>query len=260
MDYIAQINDVAQIGRGLSASLLGQSFDVYRLGASSDAGGIIGPGSLFASVVKGDFSREVSRKDVDTEMPGKALLSTGKIDMRSFIKGDVFVQRADSYKFENLVFTCTASRPIPQHPVFANTPLLAKITRPTTNVNSLDTGRVPMSAPIKDYELPLTLKAGSYAFAPSFAAAHLATPAAIPIGMVFERLHEYPRSEGAQIGLQDDTRRQIWTIFVPLLPGEALKPRDAVTNLATGDRFEVTGVMVVHTSFSGQFVEAQRLR
>jgi hypothetical protein len=60
--------------------------------------------------------------------------------------------------------------------------------------------------------------------------------------------------------LQDDTRRQIWTIFVPLLPGEALKPRDAVTNLATGDRFEVTGVMVVHTSFSGQFVEAQRLR
>lgn len=261
MSYLQQINDVAQIGRGLSASIFGQSFDVYRLGPSSDAGGIIGPGSLFASAVKADFSREVSRRDVDTEMPGKALLSTGKIDMRSFLEGDVFVQRADSYKFENQVFTCAASGPIPKSPVFANTPLLAKITRPTSNVNSLDTGRVPMSAPIKDYELPLTLVGGSYAFAPSFAAAHLATPAAIPVGMVFERLHEYPRSEGAQIALQDDTRRQIWTIFFPLLPGgETLRMRDTVTNLATGDRFEVTGTMVVHTSFFGQFVEAQRLR
>jgi hypothetical protein len=150
-------------------------------------------------VVKGDFfTRSLAqRRRYRNARQGVAF--NGKLDMRPFIEGDVFVQRADSYKFENLVFTCVASRPIPKNPVFANTPLLAKITRPTSNVNNLDTGRVPMSAPIKDYELPLTLKAGSYAFAPSFAAAHLATPAAIPIGMVFERLHEYPRSEGAQI-------------------------------------------------------------
>jgi hypothetical protein len=135
-----------------------------------------------------------------------------------------------------------------------------------SNPNFIDSGRAPQSVPIKGInEKSLCLYQGDYEF--EFVGATIgfgssaiqATPATIPIGMVMDRLREYPKSDDALATLYDDTRRQTWSMFLPEMPGASIMPRDIVTG-ANGDRFEVTGVMPEYSNFVGQLITAQRLR
>jgi hypothetical protein len=113
-------------------------------------------------------------------------------------------------------------------------------------------GRVVQSAASKARDEQLVCTAGAFSFVRG------ETPTPIHIGMAMSRLRELPRADEPMGGVPDDTRRQTWDAFIPLLPGVTLTTSDIVT--AKGMRFEITGVQAESTSFVGQLVMLQRVR
>jgi hypothetical protein len=253
MGVLELIDSAVKQGRGVVGAVLGQGYDVYRLGPNTSPTGIISPSSQIASAFPSVFTKLPSRTDIEIESIVKALYFTADADTRMFLPGDVFVQQATTYRPDRGVFTMVANRPMPHHPVFVATPIFATITRPESNPEHIDSGRVPQSVPVKAYEWPLTVSGIDYAFLQT------GTPATVPIGMIMARLRDMPRSDTNDGALYDDTRRQSWDVFVPLLSGQPLINRDIITG-SSGDRYEITGVQASTASAFGQWVSTSRIR
>jgi hypothetical protein len=247
------IDSAVKQGRGVVGAVEGQKYDVYRQSAKTAASGIISPASQIASGFPSLFKKMTDKADLEIESIVKALYFTAMADTRMFLPGDVFVQQATTYLPDRGVFTMVANRPMPHHPVFVSTPIFATITRPESNPEHIDSGRVPQSVPVKAYEWPLTVSGMDYAFLQT------GTPATVPIGMIMARLRDMPRSDSSDGALYDDTRRQTWDVFVPLLSGQPLINRDIITG-SSGDRYEITGVQASTASAFGQWVSTSRIR
>ncbi|MDB5093416.1 MAG: hypothetical protein JWO85_1517 [Candidatus Eremiobacteraeota bacterium] len=247
------IDAAVQTGRGVVGAVLGPSHAVYRLGPNTTGTGIISPGSQIAANFPALFERLTDRKEIEIESSVKALFFTCNADLTNFKPGDVFVQNADSYRADRGVFTLVANRTVPRKPVFVSTPIFATFARPESNPQHIDSGRVPQSVPTKEYEWPLTVTAGDYLFEQT------GTPVTVPVGMVLGRLRDMPRTDTAEGALYDDTRRQTWDVFAPLLPGQPLIPRDILTGM-NGDRYELAGVQSSTSSFFGQLITVNRIR
>lgn len=240
-------------GNGKAAGVYGSVYDVYRLSKRSSPSGIITGASLLASGFNVSFEKLTSKADVEIESSVRALFFTGDLNLKQFEPGDVFVQRKGTYRYDRGIFTMASARALPHVPVFVETPIFAHITRPESNPHHIDSGRVPQSVPIKANEWPLTLSCGDFSFQQS------GVSVSVPIGMAMSRLRDYPRTDTSDGELNDDTRRQTWDVFIPLLPGQPIIPRDIVTG-ANGDRYEITGVQASYSSFFGQLVSVQRIR
>jgi len=258
MSFVGQTDRIVQRSRAVGARYFGQTFDVFRLSSASTVQ-ITLTASQIAANVPVEYARMTDRDDLEIEATARALFYTAVADMRTFLPGDVFVQRTDSYRYDGTILTCAATRPAPRNPVFASSPVYATITRPKANPNSIDSGRRPMNAPMKANEIPLVLESGVYAFPDSLASAEASTAAQIPVGVVMDRQRDYPKSEDPVAQLFDDTRRQTWTFFVPQLGDTLLLPRDIIS-VPSGDRYEITGVQPQQSGFIGQLVVTQRLR
>ena len=257
MTRIARIQRKVDRGNHKAASIYGQTYDVYRLGPKTSTSGIITTSSLIASNVACSFEKLSSKTDVEIESIVKTLLFTADLSLQKFQPGDVFVQRTDAYRYDRSIFTMISARPMPHVPIFAATPIYATFTRPESNPAHIDSGIVPQSVPIKGQEWPLTLTV-AYGV-PSFSFQRTGSPVTVPVGMMMDRLRDMPRSDSSDGQLHDDTRRQTWYMFIPLLPGQPLIPRDIVTG-GSGDRYELTGVQASYASFFGQLVSVQRIR
>lgn len=250
---IQRIQAKVDRGMGKAASIYGTTYDVYRLSAKSSPTGVVTAASLIASNVAAEFDKLTRKADIEIESTVRALFFTADLNTQPFKPGDVFVQRADAYRYDRGVFTMAANRPMPHEPVFVATPIYATLTRPESNPQHVDSGIAPQSVPIKAYEWPLTLTNGFFSFLQA------GTPVSVPVGFVMGRARDYPRTDTSDGMLYDDTRRQIWDVFVPLLPGQPLIPRDIITG-ASGDRYEIIGVQSPYASFFGQLVNVQRIR
>lgn len=251
---IERIQRKVDRGNGKAASIYGLTYEVYRLGPTTSSGGIIGPTSLIANEVNAEFSKLSGKADVEIESIAKALLFTATLNTQQFEPGDVFVQRTDAYRYDRSVFTLVSNRSMPHEPVFAATPIFATFSRPESNPQHIDAGIAPQSVAIKAHEWPLTLSGNLYSFQQT------GSPVTVPIGMVMDRLRDFTRADtSADAVLYDDTRRQTWYLFAPLLPGQPLILRDIVTG-SSGDRYEITGVQASYASFFGQLLSVSRIR
>lgn len=245
-------------GMGKAASIYGTDYSVYRLGPKSEPSGVITKASLITASVNVSFERLGSKADVEIDSLVKFLAFTGVMNLKQFLPGDVFVQNVDAYRYDRGVFTAVSMRPMPHDPVFISTPIFATFSRPESNPQHIDSGRVPQSVPIKGQEWPLTMQGGDFVFQPT------GTPVTVPVGMILGRLRDMPKTDSTEGQLWDDTRRQEWSVFVPLLgPSQTntqpLIPRDIMTGM-NGDRYEIGGVQSSTASFFGQLLTVSRIR
>lgn len=253
-DTLPAIDDAFQQVRGAMASVFGQTYDVYRLSSTTDPTGIVSTSSRVASAVPAIFKAKAKGIDLEIATSIKFLSFWSTVDIRDFIEGDVFVQRSDSYHYERTTYVLIARRPSPRQSIFVACPApYATLSRPESNPQHIDSGRVPQSVPIKEREWPLTLAGGYYSFQQS------GTPVSVPAGYAFTRARGYPKSDTALGELYDDTERSIWDMFLPNLKGQPLIPRDIVTG-GNGDRYEVVAVQPVTAAIYGQFIQIRRIR
>jgi hypothetical protein len=250
MTTLARVDKLQNRGRAEEAEHLGQSFDVYRVTAATPAAGILA-GSPIATRVRAVIKRSTEKKLLGVETAVHMPTFTGKLDVRRFKPGDVFVLRSDSYGADGAIYTLAARRPR-ELPVFVATQTRATISYNDPNPNAITSGRAPQSVPMEQNAQPLTLSAGAFAFV------RAGTPAVVPIAMVMGRLRDFPKSDSAQGQMFDDTRRQTWDIYIPLLGSLEIDVRHVV--IAGGDRFEITGVQTADASFFGHLATAQRIR
>lgn len=248
------IDDAFQQVRGALASVFGQTYDVYRLSSATSATGIVSPSSQIASVVPAIFKAKPKAIDIEISTSIKYLAFSATVDIRTFLEGDIFVQNTNSYHYESTTYVLVSRRPSPRQSVFIACPApYATFTRPESNPQHIDSGRAPQSVAIKEREWPLTLSGGYYSFQQT------GTPVSVPVGYSFSRSREYPRSDTSLGALWDDTPRSVWDLFVPLLKGQPLIPRDIVQG-GNGDRYEILSVQPVSAAIYGQFVQIRRIR
>lgn len=275
---IARIQRKVDRGNAKAASIYGNVYDVYRLGQKTSTSGIFTATSLIAANINAEFSKLTSKADVEIESIVKSLLFTATLNTQPYQPGDLFVQRTDAYRYDRSVFTLAANRSMPHEPVFVATPINATFTRPESNPDHVDSGIVPQSVPMKAYEWPLTLGVqllasddigaadtvgyadlGQITNPPLYAFQRNGVPVTVPVGMMMDRLRDMPKSDSSDGALYDDTRRQTWYVFAPLMAGQPLIPRDILTG-SNGDRYELTGVQASYASFFGQLLSVQRIR
>ncbi len=244
---IASLNARVQYGRGVAASKLGQTYDVYSLTAASN--GQVVSGTPRLTGFPASLTHWGDAKDIENHILGT--LSFGATcDNRYLRLGDILV--GYGYGSENAMYAVAQLRPFKQT-VLVRTEQPATITRPTTNNVSLNptgpTMVTSFSGLEKMNELVLTLVNGTYSFQSS------GTSAMVPVGIQpTDSLREYPPSK-----IPTDTRRQVFIGYIPLLPGVILEENDVISSGSAGDRYRIAMNYIAEYGLEGQIVVLEKL-
>ncbi len=249
--FLPDIDDVLQEAGGIVASILGQGFDVYRVGPTSSGTGVVSTQNQIAANVPVVFERTTKAKDIEINLMGKILVFRADIDVRPYQIGDVFVERSDTVRPDLSVFTLAYDRPL-HDPLFVFTPIYGTIRRPNRNPLGIDSGAVPMQTQMADSDYIITLEDGLFSFQPD--SGMFAT---IPMCIQGnERKGEYPPRD---TGLYDDVRMQQWDIYVPLLNGTVIIENDVIVG-ANGDKYRVHMPFPQFAGFQGQILRCEKRR
>ena len=148
MANVRSIQSKIDKGRGKAGTILGQTFDVYRLNAKS-TGSIIQPSNLVISGYKAYVKHDARRLETESNIIVKAVprfIFTG--DSSRIQLGDVFVERTDPFRTElptptdGNIFTFAYIRPI-RRLGFVSTPISGQVSRAKNNPSGIDSGRYP---------------------------------------------------------------------------------------------------------------------
>jgi hypothetical protein len=230
--HIQQIDAAIQAGRGAAASVLGQTYDVYRLLNTSNNTIVTGTPYLTNYVAR------IRRKDgtpIENEK-FKLLTFSAICDNRNLDIGDVLVE--NGYRTDDGTYCIAEMRPT-RETILVRTESMATITRP--NPHAGQAGQMPISGftwidsgrwggTDKANELILTLTNGTYSFQQT------GTYASVPVGLQpWTRIRNKDKGMAEMPTQAQDTE---WFIYVPLLPGMVFVENDII-NYQNGDRYMV---------------------
>jgi len=236
-------------GFGKVGSILGQTFNVYRLNAKS-TGSLAQPSNLIAQNIKMVVRTWTSHLDREAHYIIAVPLFKGSFDPTRFRIGDLFVEDATQRYTDGTAFTYAYFRPLRTF-LLVHTPIPATITRSEPNPAKLTTGLVPYQGMNKSREQILVLNNGNFSWAAS------GFPASVYLGLQStNKQGELPRPD---LRLPTDVPRQSWHVYTPLLPGVQLMESDIV-NAANGDRYFISVPFVQSVGLQGWQLVCQKLR
>ena len=237
---IAQIDSAIQQGRGAAASVLGQTYNVYR-NSPTTSNAIV----QFSSQVISGFQARIRRTTAKVAVENaffdllvfEAICNNTTLELQ-----DVLVETG--YENDGGIYTFAQARPT-RETLWVRTELNCSITRPTPEGGAA--AQMPASGALaapgyggipKGNEDILTLTNGFYAFAVS------GTPASVQCGL--QPLNRV--KDGNSLGTPTDLYREHFLAYVPNLPGVLLGELDRL-NMPTMDRYEV--VLVYSSDLTG---------
>jgi hypothetical protein len=230
---LPQINAAVQTGRGAAASVLGQTYDVYRLSETTQTSIISGTPVL--SGFRMYVQRITSKKDVENQF-FDLLLYKGTCDNSALQLGDVLVQTG--YENDGSIFYFAQARPL-KISVFVRVENPSMIQRPFPYGGAAaQQPQAPGFIAAPGYggasqfnRDKLVLVNGSYDWAPADADTEIAS---VPIGLQLTN-RVSPKREPDLPTVIPESR---FTAFVPLLPGVELTEL-AVIKALHADNYEV---------------------
>ena len=256
---LAQIQAAIDKGRGKAATVLGQTFNVYRLNSYS-TGSIIQPSNLVIPGFRAYVKHDSKRIEIESNVIVKAVPRFSfTCDSTNIQLGDVFVERADSFRhevstpYDGNIFTFAYFRPIRRY-VMVSTPISGQISRARNNPNSVDSGQVPWGAMSKSLEQVLILRNGYYSWE---AYGGSQSPAVIP--MAIQATAGKGELPEPKLRLPTDVKRQTWDIYCGLLPGYIPTESHIVTG-ANGDRYYIQTPAFNAVGFVGVQAICEKLR
>jgi len=259
MATVATIQAKIDKGRGKAGTILGQTFDVYRLNPKS-TGSIIQASNLVISGYKAYVKHDTHRLETESNVIVKAVprfIFTS--DSRQIQLGDVFVERTDAFRHElpsltdGNIFTFAYFRPI-RRLGFVSTPISGQVSRAKNNPNSIDSGLVPYGGMSKGLEQVLILKNGYYSWG---LYGGTQPPAVIPMSIqATSGKGELPRPN---LRLPTDVKRQTWDVYFAMLPGYIPTESHIVTG-ANGDRYFMQTPTFNSVGFVGVQSVCEKLR
>lgn len=249
----AYIDGKVQYGKGRAASVLGQTYNVFRNPTyttnlpSPNINGSLTSSPPVIALYQAYVERTTSRKLIENATFG-ILVYEAKCDNRALVEQDVLVQ--SGYENDRSVFTYVQRRPVPPYAtLWVRTESTCTITRPYPLSGAA--AQQPAAGPrvtkgwggvTKQGEQFLTLVDGMYSFV---GAADLNpvtnlpyTPATVYCGLQpSNKISDTQRSSPAG-AMPTSLYRERFDIYVPELPGVVLNELDRI-NGPNNDRFEI---------------------
>jgi hypothetical protein len=255
----AYIDGKVQYGKGRAASVLGQTYNVFRNPTnttnlpSPNINGSLTSSPPVLALYQAYVSRTTSKKLLENTV-FDILVYEAKCDNRQLVIQDVLVQ--SGYENDGSVFTYAQRRPVPPYAsLFVRTESTCTITRPYPI--SGQAAQQPTAGPrevkgwggvTKQGEQFLTLVDGAYSFVgaddinPVTDLPYL--PATIYCGLQpSAKISDTPKASAAG-AIPTTLYRERFGIYIPDLPGVVLNELDRV-NGPNNDRFEI---MLYHNS------------
>lgn len=228
---LPELDAVVQLGRGVEAAILGQTYSVYRLNPSS-SGQLVQPSNLVLTGYPAIFQRITVPKDIEANWMIKVPIYKATCDATFLQFGDLLLE--EGFGSDGGAFTYVWRRPagLELDNIFIGTPVPSQITRPDNNPARINVGEVAYEGEMKEYELPLVLESGSFFFSTD--------PEAIPT-TIYAAIYQHERGGEYRTPaerLPEDVKRQPWHVFCYLLKGTELVENDIVTG-ANGDRYRI---------------------
>lgn len=232
MSFLPQIDEIVQVGRGVAASVLGQTYDVYRLTSSTNNSIISGSPHISG------FPARI-RKLVDRKALENAIFELEAFeftcDNTTLDLGDVLVETG--YESDGGQYVFAQRRPTREN-VFIRCERNVSLSRPTPKGGSAAQQPVSGSVVASGYigitkanEEILTLANGNYAFAAT------GTLATVPFGL-------QPQNRVRSMH-KPDLPTQVPDVqfvgYLPLMPGVQILENDII-NSDSGDRYVVVQV------------------
>jgi hypothetical protein len=246
---LAQINGAIQQGRGAAASVLGQTYTVYRLTDQNNS-------TTNAPPVLTDFPLYFRpAKKISIENEKFTLLAMQGTCNNNYLKlQDILIETG--YENDEGVWCFAQARPT-QPSIFMRVEQTCSITRPIpkggAEVQMPASGAIagPGYAGIpKQYEYVLNLTNGLYSFEPN-----TATPAAVYCGL--QPLNKV--RDGSSLGTPTDVSRNKFLVYMPNLPGELLDFEDRI-NMMNQDRYKIDEVFNTDlTGLSGYVLIVEKM-
>jgi len=250
--YLDVFDDIEQQGAGIDADVEGQAFEVRRLSATTPATGV--PTDIPIATINAVVERITSRSLIENQT-FDLLVFRATMDVRTLQKGDVL--REIGYGATSAgVFTYAQKRP-QQDALVVRTEATATISREFSASGMASQQPVSGTLAMPGYsgttpaiEQVLTLINGAYAYAPNGA-----TSALVQVGL--QPISRF--SDQAKPKMPTALYRERFMLYVPLLPGVALRENDRI-NIVGGERYEVAIVYSSGaTGFVGHIIVAERL-
>ncbi len=246
---LTQINTAIQLGRGAAASVLGQTYNVYRLSPASS--GQIVSGAPALTGFPATLTHWKNPKDIENQV-FDALTFKAMCDNLYLQIGDILV--GYGYGSDEAMYAVADLRPLKQT-ILIRCEQSSTVTRPTAPADTIvrnpngPTDVTGYNVVTKETEQSLVLTNGSYSFATT------GTAAMVPFGLQpFNKLREYPESK-----LPTDTRREGFVGYLPLLPGVILEENDVISSGSAGDRYRIEQVYIAEFGLQGNVLLLTKL-
>lgn len=237
------LDGVIQVGRGVAAAVIGQTYQCYRLdnatnvSISSNMPVIFQPGDVVQFPAR--LERTTMHVSIENEIYS-LLCYEAMCDNRQLVLGDLLFETGYE-AMDAGYYTFAQARPT-RATLWMRTEFTATLTRPYPHAGAADQQpttdgawvALPDSGSIdKSNEEILTLQNGMY----SFRSGDTAQPASVQVGMQPIRRMK----DGNTLGTPTDMYRVEYLFYCPELPGEQLNELDRF-NLGSADRYEISQV------------------
>ena len=246
---LAALDALVQYGRGRAAQVVGQTYDVYRLGAGTS--GQIVAGTPLIIGLPASLTHWTNVKDIENQVFG-ALTFGATVNNLALLIGDILV--GTGFGSDGAMYAVADLRPL-KETILIRCEQSSTVTRPTapgdivTRNPSGPTDITGYNTVAKSTEQSLVLTNGLYAFAST------GTAAMVPFGLQpLNKLREYPESK-----LPTDTRREGFIGYLPLLPGVILEENDVISSGSGGDRYRIEQVYIAEFGLQGNIVLLTKL-
>lgn len=240
LGLLPELDGVIQVGRGVAAAVIGQTYQVYRLDGQTNNSvtsnapvNFPGVGAQFPC----RLARSVAKLAIENEIYS-LLCFKGTCDNRQLVLGDVLYETGYE-AMDAGYYTFAQARPT-RASLFMATPFAAMLSRPNPHAGRAD--QQP-TTPGQFVELEdsgsidrasdaiMVLQNGFY----SYQTTSGLTPASVQIGLQpIRRLRD-----GNTLGTPTDMYRVEYLIYCPELPGEQLNELDRFS-LGSSDRYEIS--------------------
>lgn len=232
MSYIPDIDAVIQEGRGIAASVLGQTYIQYRISGTTN--GSVTSGTPVNSSFLARILKTTKRSAVENEFFGlQCFVAT--CDNRSIALGDVMVETGYG-KRDNNIFTVAQFRAT-RETIWVRTEFNCALTRPRPHAGQSSqqpgsgwTSQSGYGGMDDASEWVLALSGGLY----GFTNAQGVTPASVQCGLV--QLNRV--KDGNALGTPTDLPRVHFIVYVPNTPGQPLEVNDRI-KFPNADKYEI---------------------
>ena len=246
---VAALNALVQYGRGRAAQIVGQTYNVYRLGPS--VSGQIVSGSPAIAGLSASLTHWKNLKDIENQV-FDAITFSATVNNLALAVGDILV--GYGYGSDEAMYAVADLRPLKQT-ILIRCEQSSTVTRPTAPADTIvrnpngPTDVTGYNVVTKETEQSLVLTNGSYSFATT------GTAAMVPFGLQpLNKLREYPESK-----LPTDTRREGFVGYLPLLPGVILEENDVISSGSAGDRYRIEQVYIAEFGLQGNVLLLTKL-